>query len=649
MNLQRFARLRTVLALSALAVALSSPSQAWADRCSTEFAKLLTPQNSSRVFAQDDFIQKVLGIENSSYVFFGQRSLDAEVYDQAVQSLTSGNGLSIENIQRAHKRLTGGKAGLGFRTSGEAKAIGNQSFKGRFALTRTEVEAIDANPFLTFVPAEDYKKVGPKELDISVGDIAFPSAANISKFDHLLSPETIQAIKRAKLKDGQDSDLNSLVLEDLLSWSLRDAEKQIEAGGKPPEVVLTMLEWRIRSLGLYYEPTFETSGRYIVSAYDNIGNNRSSELAEAIVDAFARKHSLVPKNSEGLARGFRPQLQDSLETWQRYMGDALTGRGEKDFSRLLSGLKKAQAELSVDDRAIFQDYYQTRILAGVRLSGSSPEDFVSDFRKFKKAHYSNDVETTDRTLLIPIEFIRRFAERPADLAEYQKAFYHLDSTLFRGVSNPREMNEGDFLDYFKSYKGRQASELSRTVFDDREELTKLAMLRFNADLIEGRVGYEALQHANKHMAWSAPNSAKTYLVSLTDFNTVAFRFAADKGYVSGTSANKLGTAHFVMESYRPKGGAVDFGEFRKTDPNFRNHFPRQREVAIAGGVDPNSIKRIYELAPYSVGEKPPAVGPEKHAKIVRIYERDENTPKLVWVLEKADGKEWKRIRSVPLR
>jgi hypothetical protein len=646
MNLKRLVQ-RSFFA-STLVLALFASTETWADRCSTDFAKLLTPQNSSRVFAQDDFIQKVLGIKDASYVFFGQQSLDAEVYDQAVRSLASNEGLSIESIQRAHKRLTGGKARLGFRTAGDAKAIGNQSFKGRFALTRAEVEAVDANPFLTFVPAEDYKKVGPKELDISVGDIAFPSAANISKFDHLLSTETIQAIKRAKLKVGQDSDLHAVVLEDLLGWSLRDAEKQIEAGGKPPEVVLTMLEWRIRSLGLYYEPTFEKSGKHLVSDYESIGNNRSSELAEAIVDAFARKHSLVPKNSEGLARGFRPQLQDSLEIWQRYMGVALTGHGEKDFSRLLSGLKKAEAELSVEDRVTFQDYYQTRILAGIRLAGSTPEEFVSDFRKFKKVHYSNEIESTERTLLIPIEFIRRFGERPANLAEYQERFYHLDSTLFRGVSNPRAMNQGDYLDYFKSYKGRLASELSRTVFEDREELTKLAMLRFNVDLIEGRVGYEALQHANKHMAWDAPNSAKTYLVSLTDFNTVAFRFAADKGYVSGTSANKMGTAHFVMESFRPKGGAVDFGEFRKTDPNFRNLFPRQREVAIAGGVDPNSIKRLYQLAPYSPGEKIPSVGPEKHAKIVRIFERDENNPMLIWVLEKSDGQNWSRIRSVML-
>ncbi len=618
-----------------------------ASRCALEFGKLIAQDQSTRVFVQDDFIQKVLGVEQASYVFFGQRSIEAKAFDEAVELL--GKDISVENIQKAHKRLTGGKAKLGFRTAGDAKVIGTQSFKGRFALSPRELQVIEANPFLTFIPAEDYKKIGPKELDFAVGDILFPNASDVSKFEDLLSPATLKAIKSATAKSGDDHEVNAAILEDLLTWTLRDAEKQIEAGGKRPEVVLSMLEWRIRSLGLYYEPTFEKSGRYLVSDYSTIQRNRSMELAEAIVDAFAEKHGLLGKKSQGLSRGFRPQLHDPMERWVAYMDDALEGQGSRDLSKLMSGIKKLEAGLSGDEQAIFQDYYMTRILTGTRLAGASADDLLSDFRKFKKIHYSKEVEPTARTLLIPIEFIRRFGEKPQDPMEHLKNFYHQDSTLFRGVSNPRAMKEGDFIDYFKSYKGRQASELSRTVFEEREDLTKLAMLKFNADLIEGRVGYEALQHANKHMSWEAPNSSKTYLVSLTDFDTVAFRFAADKGYVSGSSANKLGTAHFVMETYRPKSGAVDFGEFRKTDPTFRNFYPRQREVAIAGGVDPFSVRRIYELAPYLPSEKPPAVGPEKHAKIVRIFERDENNPMLIWVLEKSDGTSWTRMRSIPLR
>jgi hypothetical protein len=617
-----------------------------AGSCALEFGKLIAQDQSTRVFVQDDFIQKVLGVEQASYVFFGQRSVDAKAFDEAVELLTKG--ISVETIQKAHKRLTGGKAKLGFRTAGDAKVIGTQSFKGRFALSPAELQAIEANPFLTFVPADDYKKVGPRELDFAVGDIVFPNASDVSKFEDLLSAATLKAARSAKAKPGDDHEVNAAILEDLLTWTLRDAEKQIEAGGKRPEVILSMLEWRIRSLGLYYEPTFEKSGRYLVSDYSSIQQNRSMELAEAIVDAFAEKHGLRGKSQE-LSRGFRPQLHDPMEKWVAYMGDAIEGQGSRDLSKLMTGIRSIEAGLSGEEQSIFRDYYMTRILTGTRLAGASAEDLLSDFRKFKKIHYSKEIGQTARTLLIPIEFIRQFGEKPQNPAEYLKSFYHLDSTLFRGVSNPRAMKEGDFIDYFKSYKGRQASELSRTVFEEREDLTKLAMLRFNADLIEGRVGYEALQHANKHMSWEAPNSSKTYLVSLTDFDTVAFRFAADKGYVSGSSANKLGTAHFVMETYRPKSGAVDFNEFRKTDPTFRNFFPRQREVAIAGGVDPHSVRRIYELEQYLPSEKPPAVGPEKHARIVRIFERDEKNPMLIWVLEKTDGKNWTRTRSIPLR
>ncbi len=638
---------KPVQILFALSLLLGATPEVRAGSCALEFSKLITQDQSTRAFVQDDFIQKVLGVEQASYVFFGQRSIDAKAFNDAVELL--GKDLSVENVQKAHKRLTGGRAKLGFRTAGDAKVIGTQSFKGRFALSPAELQAIEANPFLTFLPADDYKKIGPKELDFAVGDIVFPNASDVSKFEDLLSPATLKAVKSAKSKPGDDHQVNAAILEDLLTWTLRDAEKQIEAGGKRPEVVLSMLEWRIRSLGLYYEPTFEKSGRYLVSDYSTIQQNRSMELAEAIVDAFAEKHGVLTGHSQTLSRGFRPQLQDPMERWVAYLDDAIKGQGSRDLSKLVRGIKKLEAGLSGDEQAIFQDYYMTRILTGTRLAGASADDILSDFRNFKKIHYSKEIGKTARTLLIPIEFIRRFGEKMPNPTEYLQSFYHLDSTLFRGVSNPRAMKESDFIDYFKSYKGRQASELSRTVFEEREDLTKLAMLRFNADLIEGRVGYEALQHANKHMSWEAPNSSKTYLVSLTDFDTVAFRFAADKGYVSGSSANKLGTAHFVMETYRPKSGAVDFNEFRKTDPTFRNFFPRQREVAIAGGVDPYSVRRIYELEQYLPSEKPPAVGPEKHARIVRIFERDEKNPLLIWVLEKTDGTNWKRTRSIPLR
>jgi len=282
------------------------------------------------------------------------------------------------------------------------------------------------------------------------------------------------------------------------------------------------------------------------------------------------------------------------------------------------------------------------------MSDATAESLLSDFKLFKRKHYSEEIPNQSRVQLIPINFIQSFGKAPGDLKGYLNNYYYLDSTLYRGVSNPRKMNEKDYLDYFRTYKGRQASELGRTIFDEREDLTKLSMLRYNADLIEGRLVHEALQHSNKHASWDAPNSAKTYLVSTTDFDTVAFRFAADKGYVKSASSNQEGISHFVMETYRPKSGAIDFNQFRKTDPNWRNFYPRQREVSIAGGIDPYSVKRIYQLQPYTPNDKVPRIGPEKHAKIVKVFERDDSNPELVWLLEKDSSGEWKRTRSIAL-
>lgn len=627
-------------------VAAFIPNLSAADLCSIRFGRLISNENKSRVFAQDELIQQTLGVDQASFVFFGQRSISSELFESAIESLAQKDGLSTATIQKTHKALTGGKSRLSFRSSSEAKLVGTQSFKGRFALSKAEIEDLEKNPFLTFVPASDYLKPVSSELDLTIGDIFFPSVQNYTKFEQYLSSETLTALKRSKLSKQDEGALNSQIIDDLLQWCIKDAERSIEAKTDAPESLLGLLEWRMKSLGLYYEPTFSQKGKYLVSDYSQIGANRSNELAEAIVDAFVLRKGLRRGSGALPERGFRPQLYESPSAWTRYMKEALDGSGAKRLDQLVSELRVLDKKFNESDRKLFQDYALTRILTGTRMTDATADSIFADFKLFKKKHYSSDIPEEARVQLIPIEFIQSFTQRPKNLKKHLDDYYFRDSTLYRGVSNPRVMSEGDYLEYFKDYKGRQASELGRTVFEEREDYTKLSMLRYNADLIEGRLVHEALQHANKHASWEAPNSAKTYLVSLTDFDTVAFRFAADKGYVKTTSANQSGTSHFVMETLRPKAGSVDFGEFRKTDPNWRNHYPRQREVSIAGGVDPHSVKRIYQLMHYGPNEKIPRVGPEKHAKIIRIFERDEATPELIWILEKDSAGEWKRTRSV---
>ena len=177
-----------------------------------------------------------------------------------------------------------------------------------------------------------------------------------------------------------------------------------------------------------------------------------------------------------------------------------------------------------------------------------------------------------------------------------------------------------------------ASELARSNYDERLKLARLSMLQFNADVLDGRVIDEATQHAAKHVGFESPNSAKTYFVSTTSLDTVAFRFAADRGYVTRTSANREGNTHFIVETFRPRHGAVDFGSFKLTNPEWKNYYPRQKEVALAGGIDPSAVRRIYVIGPYGPGERIPTSGPEKHGKILKIFERDGENPNRIWTL-----------------
>jgi hypothetical protein len=626
-----FVKLQRFTHLGALFLSLMATS-AHGSSCIDDFKRLLSRSSADTVQIQDRLIQETLGLDKMSFSFFGQSSIDKKTYDLALKELSSPEGLSISKIQRAHKILSKGKSVLSFRTEGDAHLVGRQSFKGYHALSSSQKASLEPNPFLRFEEADDYIHVGTHNPDKHVGHIVFPNIFNIQKFKSRLSQNTIDAIAKNKKKDN-NSDLNAQILEDLLQWSLKEAETALKSKKEAPEKVLAELEWRVKSLGLYYEPIYRPKGRWSESDYTRVDFNRSNELAEVIVDAFAHKHGLLTAN-ESLDRGFRPQLYDELDDWVVYMSEALSGNASRKLKSLVSRLESQEAKLPASDRPLFRDYYMTRLLTG-SISDKTPEaEILSSFKKFKSQHYARSIPEVSRALLIPIDFIRSFGSDPSDISKYLDRFYHRDAKLFRGVSNPRKMSEGDYIDYFKSYKGRMASELARTVFEERIELSKLAMLQFNIDLIEGRVVQEALQHASKHASWKAPNSAKTYLTSTTDFDTVAFRFAMDKGYVSGSSALTNGSSHFVMETLRPISGSIDFMEFRKTDDSWRNFYPRQREVAIAGGLDPYSVKRIYELEPYAPNDNVPDVGPEKHGRIVRIYERDEKDPCVIKILER---------------
>lgn len=584
---------------------------------------------------QDALVAKHLGNLELSYSFWGQTPMETATYSKALDILKKDSSLGIESIQKAHKVLTGGKAVLRFRDTSEAKVLGNYSFKDFSALTPTEVRNVEANPFLTFAPSKEVTKHGILNKELQVGDIRFPSVETASKFQAMLSKKTLDAVKQAKGDTGV-SEANQAILADLLTWSLKEAETQVKAGKEPAHVILALLEWRVKSLGLYYESSFITKGSYMEVALGKIGQNRSLELSEAIVDSFAELHNLSAKNIE---RAYRPKFTEPFAEWTSYMKDAVENTAVSKVEKLTRDLEVLARNMKDSDAKVFETYYLTRLMTGEK-SSTTAESILADFKTYVKVHYNKEIPENVRALLIPIDFIKNFNEAPKSFKDYYQEYYSNKSTLFRGVSNTSQLSDKSVVSYFKDFKGRFASEVSRSVFQQRVEFAKLSMLRFNADLINGTAVEVAAQHAAKHMGYSAPNSAKTYFVSATDLSTIAFRFAMDKGYVDRSSSNAVGNTHMAFEFLSPKHGMVEFGNFKLTAPTWKNYFPRQRETSIAGGLDPNSLIRVYILAPYAPGEKVPANGPQKHGKIVKIFERDFSSPDRVNMKFLNEAGEW---------
>lgn len=570
---------------------------------------------------EDALISKHLGELDISYAFWGQAPLEAATYAKALGLLRKDTGLSVETIQKAHKALTDGKALLKFRETSDAKVLGTYSFKDFSALTPAEVRNVEANPFLTFVPSKEVTKHGILNKELQVGDILFPSVETVAKFKDKLSKTTLDAVKQAK-SESSIAEANQAILADLLTWSVKEAEAQVKADKEPAHVILAMLEWRVKSLGLYYESTYVTKGSYMEVALAKINQNRSLELSEAVVDVFAEQNGLGNKTIE---RAYRPKMTETFGEWTSYMKDAVDHKAVSKIEKLTKELEVLARQMKDSDAQVFETYYLTRLMTGEK-STATAESIAADFKGYLKTHYNKEIPEEVRALLIPIDFIKKFNEAPASFKEYYEKYYSTKNTLFRGVSNSNQLTDKSVVTYFKDFKGRFASEVSRSVFQKRVEFAKLAMLRFNIDLINGVAVEVAAQHAAKHMGYTAPNSAKTYFVSATDLSTIAFRFAMDKGYVDRSSSNAVGNTHMAFEFLSPKHGMVEFGNFKLTAPTWKNYFPRQRETSIAAGLDPNSLIRVYVLAPYAAGEKIPANGPEKHGKIVKIFERDFNSP-----------------------
>lgn len=583
---------------------------------------------------EDVLIKEQFGDLGYSYSFWGQGVLQNGTYARALEALKS-EALTVASIQKAHKILSGNKIG-NFRETSDAKVIGNYSFKDFSALLPEQIRQVESNPFLAFVKSAEVQKFGILNKEIQVGDIYFPNVKTAAKFEKWLSKETRELVSDAKKDAGKSGVANQAILKDLLNWSLQEAQSQVQAGKEPAHVILALLEWRVKSLGLYYESTFADRGNHLEVALNKINQNRSLELAEAVVDVFAEKNQLIEKPIE---RGFRPQFQENFSEWSAYMKDSLANTGVAKILDLRRGLEAARDKMSKTEAEIFETYYTTRLLGGEKTS-TTVEAMLRDFRTYMSVHYNNAVPEDARALLVPLSFIKTFGEAPKSFKDYYETYYSEDRLLFRGVSNTTSLTDKAVTAYFNEYKGRFASEVSRSVFAKRVDFTKLAMLRFNNDLIDGLAVENAAQHAAKHMGYIAPNSAKTYFVSATDLNTIAFRFAMDKGYIDRTSSTALGNTHMVFEFLQPKYGMVDFGSFKLTAPSWKNYFPRQRETSIVGGLDPHSLVRIYILAPYAAGEKIPHSGPEKHGKIVKVFERDENKPNTINVKLKNNGDQW---------
>lgn len=598
---------------------------------------------------QDTFISQNLGKMDLSYTFWGQTVVNPTLQVKAADILKA-DGISLDSIQKAHRALTNGKATLKFRGSSDAKIFGTHSFKGFWHLTKAEIEAVEANPFLTFVPSAEVTKLGVINKENIVGDIVFPNYTTAKKFEKMLSKSTLESVKAltaGKKVELQEAEVNQAILQDLATWTLKEAEAQVKSGKDPPQVVLAMLEWRLKSLGLYYETSYISKGKYMDADYSRINLNRSNEVAELIVDAFAQKLNL---SSNVLDRGYRPKMTDTFADWKVYMKEAVTGAASKKVDRLVKDLQDIKKSMPETEGKVFETFYLTKLMTGSKMLSATTETVVAEFNNYMKIHERKDIPEKERSLLIPIEFIRNFEQTPTSYHDYYNNFYFTDATLFRGVSNSNRLTDNNILEYFSSYKGRFSSEVSRSIFSARSDLTKLAMLQFNAELIEGKVVETAAQHAAKHMGYTAPNSAKTYFVSATDLSTIAFRFAMDKGYVSSSSSNADGNTHLVFEFLQPKHGVVEFSSFKQTDPTWKNYFPRQRESSIAGGLDPQSVIRVYVLAPYEAGEKVPTGGPEKHGKIIKMFERDAQTPSKVNVrVRESKDKDWTTVETFDLK
>ncbi len=621
-----------------IVLAFSTSTHALSD----EYCKLVTKHIDSLsgtelVFFEDRSVRSIIPDINVSYAVFGQKPTQFDVRKKALEALLKDPELSVESIQAAHKELTHGKANLRFRNEDDAKALGFMSFKSYHLLTDEELASLSENPLLTFVSRKEVADVGGVADRWNIGDIQFPNSKNFMKFQGLLSLSALAQAKAGKLS-------NDNLLEDLVRQALTEAKSTLNAGKKPYEV-LAQLEWRLKSLGLYYEQTYKEFKNYIESDFSKIDLNKSSEISELIVDAFAIQNKIVNKRTGGLARIYRPNLTDGLGTWINYMKLTLDGSAVETTKSLLLNLMKAEKKLPKVDQSLFETYYLTRVISGRRMVNANAESILKDFNAYKRRFHSNQLTQEKRATLIPLSYIRNFGSNKMNYSDYIQTYFLEDKTLYRGVSNPRAMSEDEFLEYFNSFKGRYSSELARSSFDDRVQLAKLAMIRYNADLIDGKLVDEALQHAAKHAGFEDPNSAKTYLTSMTEHDTVAFRFAVDLGYVDESSTTKAGTAHFVIETYWPKQGAVDFSSFKAVDENWKNYYPRQKETAVAGGIDPLSVKRLYVVEPYAANAKRPAVGPEKHGRIIQVFERDPKNPNRIWILKRDEHDEWVRDYS----
>lgn len=643
--------------ITAALIFILNPTPAYAQKaCKILFS---TQKNSSKPEINSSFAyqtkttnledyfrsQNINGI-SSSYSFWGQPSLSKSNYKSAVEALRNTE-LSPENLQKIHRELTQGQSVLKFRDTREARVIGDYSFKGNSLLSRTEIEIINSNPFLVFKISEEAQSIGVADRSSHfIGDIYFPSAANTEKFIKLLSDETQKKLKTPPpAKSALEAKLNTQILKELLEWTLHDAEEKLNQHGSEVPVILAELEWRIKSLGLYYEPIYKINGRNIESAFTGLVKNRSFELAEATVDAFILKHNLAA-SAQALNRGFKPRLTDDFSIWVQYMKDHVEGVAQSKVNKLVTHLEKMHAELTDAESDMFKTYYTSLLMTGLNLETNSAEIIFNNYKNFKQKHTLPLAEKQNEVRLIPIEFIENFGKLPKSYQHYYSQYYFADKSTFRGVSNPSRLTDSQLAEYFYSFKGRLASDMARSDFNRRLELAKLSMLKFNRDLIDGRTVETVTQHAAKHMAYDSPNTAKTYYVSTTDLNTVAFRFAVDKGYITRSSANKNGNTHFVIESLVPVSGKIDFSTFKQTEAMWKNHFPRQKETAVAGGIDPNSVIRIYVLEPYAENEKRPSSGPEKHGRIVRILERDFNRPHVILIKEKTETGEFLVINEI---